>query len=601
MTGLWLTDESGVARESFAAGETVLAAGAGLRPGLLYEFRLDAPGASSGVLLARLSADRHGTLHPTVLLPHLGLTELGRDGAILHRSFDEADKALGGRTLTVHAGEAGKPATALKLAVAAGSKHPQVMASDGRGKLLTGCVRGETDVFAALRNFPARCVKIFLVPRQFRWRAGDPIDPVRRRDGSPAIVTALVPADGKLVQPLWSRDEIRPGSYQLIARSFVAGWFEADADRLLPDDILSGERMSALVVRLPDLGRIIENGVVLTPDISGHPLSHPPYFRFTNNFPKGTDVWAAIDPDALPPNLKSQRAAIYVIAHKTAAQWNASNALTDVSGPGGTAAVNVVPIVPGCVNWNETLVWPNPQIEGRYDIVVDFGNNAVDPAQFATDGTLDAPLDMIDGYVRVGFHVTLDPSLPGPFAGAIGQHSYDLGTVAVPKTDAGPNPTDTIPVRAVIRYPAQASGVDAAFKAGSFPLIVIMHGNSGMQTSYLGYNYLLDHLAGHGFIAMSIHVPPGVMIETRARAILHHLGIMAQNNTAPGLFQGHIDLTKIGIAGHSRGGESVVRAARINTSESLGLADQGRHLDRSDRLQSLRRSRRAAACHLWFQ
>ena len=69
---------------------------------------------------------------------------------------------------------------------------------------------------------------------------------------------------------------------------------------------------------------------------------------------------------------------------------------------------------------------------------------------------------------------------------------------------------------------------------------------------------------------MSIHAPVGVMIETRARAILHHLGVMASNNAAPGLFQGHIDLTKIGIAGHSRGGEAVVRAARINTTETLG-------------------------------
>ncbi|HEY6408413.1 MAG TPA: hypothetical protein VIY29_13175, partial [Ktedonobacteraceae bacterium] len=97
-----------------------------------------------------------------------------------------------------------------------------------------------------------------------------------------------------------------------------------------------------------------------------------------------------------------------------------------------------------------------------------------------------------------------------------------------------------------------------------------MHGNSNMQTSYLGYNYLLDHLASHGFIAMSIYAPPGTMIETRARAILKHLEIMAQNNTNPGLFQGHLDLGQIGIMGHSRGGEAVVRAARINTSEALG-------------------------------
>jgi hypothetical protein len=69
---------------------------------------------------------------------------------------------------------------------------------------------------------------------------------------------------------------------------------------------------------------------------------------------------------------------------------------------------------------------------------------------------------------------------------------------------------------------------------------------------------------------MSIYAPIGVQIETRARAILAHLEIMAQNNTNPGLFQGHIDFTQVGIAGHSRGGEAVVRAARINTAEGMG-------------------------------
>jgi chlorophyllase-like protein len=268
--------------------------------------------------------------------------------------------------------------------------------------------------------------------------------------------------------------------------------------------------------------------------------------------------------------LVSTRAAIYVIRHKTAADWAASNSLDDITGPGMTPAVKIVPIVAGCVNWNTTLVWPNPQVPGRYDIVIDFGNNVADPTHFATDGTLDPPLDMIDGYVRVGFHVTEDPSLPGPYAGRIGQHDYALGTIQVPSTPTGPTPTDSLPLTATIRYPAQAAGQEAPFAAGAFPLVVIMHGNSGYDTSYLGYDYLLEHLASHGFIAMSIYAPVGVMIETRARAILAHLGIMAQENAAPGLFQGHVDLGLIGIMGHSRGGEAVVRAARINSAEALG-------------------------------
>src|SRR4051794_16771889 len=244
MTGLWLTDETGTARESFAAGETVLAAGRGLQPSTLYEFRQD--GAGAGLLLASLSTDRHGQLHPTVLLPYLGLTDFGRDGKSVARTFDEADKAIGGRTLTLRATAVGKTAaaTALKLSVASAAKRPQVMVADSGGRLLTGCVHGESDVFVALRNFAPRCVKVFVVSRQFRWRPGDPIDPVRRRDGSPVVGTARVAADGRAVLPLWRRDELRPGSYQVIARSYQAGWFEADNDYLVPDDILSGERMS---------------------------------------------------------------------------------------------------------------------------------------------------------------------------------------------------------------------------------------------------------------------------------------------------------------------------------------------------------------------
>jgi dienelactone hydrolase len=280
-------------------------------------------------------------------------------------------------------------------------------------------------------------------------------------------------------------------------------------------------------------------------------------------------VYAALDPDALPPGLVGTRAAIYVIRHKTAAQWAASNSLTDVSGPGMTSAVKVVPIVPGCVNWNTTLVWPNPQVPGKYDIVIDFGNNVADPAQFTSDGQLDATLDMIDGNVRVGFSVTDDPSLPGPFA-TIGQHDYAMATIDVPSTDTGPTPTTALPITATVRYPAQSAGIDAPVAAGAFPLVIVMHGNSGMETSYRGYDYLLSHLASWGFIAASIYAPVGAGIETRARAILAHLGVMTQENADPGLFHGHIDLSHLGIAGHSRGGEAVIRAARINIAEALG-------------------------------
>jgi len=564
---LSLVDDEGNARDSFAVGETIFVSGRGLPPLTPLSFTLEHAGAKPHIL-ARYVSDRHGSLPAMPLAPYVGLHYLTESPGA--HTVDEAERSLGGREYSIQASASAprRLTQALTCRILARDRQSRLFVTDRNGHLVTGLEEGEVGV--TLRNFPVGCVRIFVVRRQFGWRPRDPIDPVRTRRGVPLVSTLRVESASHYVR-LATADELGPGSYQFIARAFRPGWYEADELSLLRNDVVSDRRFSSLVIRYPFKQRFGDyNGIVLTPQVAGRPLAHRPYFQFVNNFPKGTDVYAAIDPDALPAGLVSPRAAIYVIQHKSSAEWTASNALADISGPGMTPAVKIVPIVPGCVNWNTTLVWPNPQTPGKYDIVIDFGNNNPDPAQFVSDATLDPPFDMIDGYVRVGFFVTEDPSLTGPFAGSIGRHDYAQGTIDVPSTDAGPTPIDALPLTATIRYPAQYAGVDAPFAAGTFPLVVIMHGNSSMDTSYLGYNYLLDHLAGWGFITMSIYAPSGVMIETRARAILAHIGIMSQNDANPGLFHGHVDMTHIGIAGHSRGAEAVVRAARINTAEALG-------------------------------
>jgi hypothetical protein len=572
MADVSLLDQHGATRETFSVGETVFVSARGLTPNTLFSFSLERDRSKSKAeVLARYLSDRHGSLPMTVLVPYIGLFGFGGEPGA--SSYTEAERSASGNyTIRVASIEAKREfEQTLTLTVRGGDHHPRVFSSDPDGRLVTGLEVGKSEVGVTLLNFPAGCVRVFVVARQFGWRVGDPIEPIRSRDGAPLVATVRIDRGGAQYVRIAEAQELGSGSFQFIARAFPPGWYEGDEQVLLQGDVLSDARFASLVVRLGFRQKFgYDNGIVLTPQIAGRPVAHRPYFRFVDNFPKGTDVYAALDPDALPAGLISKRAAIYVVQHKSAAQWSASSALADISGPGMTSAVKIVPIVPGCVNWNTTLVWPNPQVPGQYDIAIDFGNNAADPSQFVTDASLDPPLDMIDGYVRVGFYVTEDPSLPGPFAGAIGQHDYALAAINVPSTDAGPTPTDSLPLTATIRYPAQYSGVDAPFSAGASPLVVMMHGNSGMDTSYLGYNYLLDHLASWGFVAMSIYAPVGVMIETRARAVLAHLGIMAQNNANPGLFQGHIDLAHIGIGGHSRGAEAVVRAARINSAEALG-------------------------------
>jgi Chlorophyllase enzyme len=557
---LWLHDHSYAARGAFAPGESIFVVGRGLAPATVYEFALERGGRRRPSPLAAYSTDRHGVLASTVLVPYAGLGEDHRDGG---RIRVNPRRANGARRAGRH--------RRLDFAIAEDDRRPRILPTDRNGQLRTGIEYGSgTAAGVTLYNFAPGCVRLYVVPRQFGWREDDAIAPTRLIDGTEAVIELTAKDERNQYVELGPADGFRPGSYQIIARHYRPGWFDAQELRLAPGDVVSDRLFASLVIRVPYGG--FENGITLTPQIAGRPLAHRPYFHFLDNFPLGTDVYAALDPDALAPGLVSQRAAIYVIQHKSASDWAASRALSDISGPGMTPDPKIVPIVPGCVNWNTTLVWPNPKVAGRFDIAIDFGNNAADPALFALDGSLDPPLDMIDGYVRVGFYVTDDPSLTGPYAGTIGSHDYALATIQVPSTDAGPTPTDSLPMTATIRYPAQSNGVDAPFQPGQFPLIVMMHGNSGMETSYLGYNYLLDHLASHGFVAMSIYAPVGVGIETRARAILAHIGTLAGYATSPGLFQGHLDMTRIGISGHSRGGEAVVRAARINAAAGLGYA-----------------------------
>lgn len=562
---LWLVDEQARPRTRFTIGETVFVAGRGLRPGAIIDFVQEVAGSGHAQVLARYAADRHGTLPISVLAPYAGLVEdWGRETAT---PIEHRERRI---TLRAQTGMERAERFVLDFELTAASKRPRLFACDAAGRWQTGIELGQGEIAVALQGFPEGCVRIVTVPRRFRWRTGDPIVAAMTRKRALMVTIAHDGAPYRVV-PLAMSSELRPGAYQFIARAFRPGWFEADANHLLETDVVSDRRFASLVLRSPFSRRFgYDNGVALTPQIAGRPLVHQPYFQFIDNFPRGTDVYAALDPDALPTGLVGRRAAIYVIRHKTAAEWAMSSALDDISGPGMTAAPKIVPIVPGCVNWNETLIWPNPQTTGRYDIVIDFGNNAANPADFVSDASFDPPLDMIDGYVRTGFHVTDDPSLPGPHAGSIGRHDYEAGTISVPSTDTGPTPTDNLPVTATVRYPATGAGVDAPFAAGTFPLAVVMHGNSGYDNSYLGYGYLLDHLASHGFIAVSIYAPVGVMIETRARAILAHLGVLSQLSAGPGLFHGHVDFGNIGIAGHSRGGEAVVRAAQINAAEGLG-------------------------------
>jgi hypothetical protein len=122
----------------------------------------------------------------------------------------------------------------------------------------------------------------------------------------------------------------------------------------------------------------------------------------------------------------------------------------------------------------------------------------------------------------------------------------------------------SVPLKAHVYFPADSAGITDPAQISTaqpnYPLIVVIHGNGH---SYTSYDFLLDHFARNGFIAASIHLNSDMSGLGRANVFFHHLAVLQikfgaklQNN--------------IGIMGHSRGGEAVIKAARLNQQQGLG-------------------------------
>lgn len=106
---------------------------------------------------------------------------------------------------------------------------------------------------------------------------------------------------------------------------------------------------------------------------------------------------------------------------------------------------------------------------------------------------------------------------------------------------------------------------------GPFPLVLVVHGNHNPRDfSDPGYDYLGELLASRGYILASVDmnfVNGGIRGENDARGwlLLKHLEAwrgFARDADSP--FRGRVDMTRIALMGHSRGGEAVGHAAAFN-------------------------------------
>lgn len=584
-----LLDAQGNNRTEFEVGEALMMNLQGLKPNQQHQVRvLDEK--SDEILSASLLSNRFGIIAPTVVWPDMGLGNPEKGGRFAFESFEDAHKVMSGLELSIEILEGKNIIRKIKFKVADKLTGIRLYSATKSGSMQRGLLLGQDELRIAGTNFPAgSLMNVYLVRRRFGWKTGDHIVPVKNPDGGEVVQTIQLKGQETDFNILvWSHEQLQLGSYDIIARVVLPHEYQKDERTLRPTDIISERFISSVVIR-DDIYRYkpIEMGCIMaSKEIAGKMMwGVPEEVLYTNNFPKGTDVWAALDPAGLMPGEIGKKIKYYVIQHKEPADWIASSLLTPIPGTGAEIITSS-----SCVNANAALVWSNPMQAGKYDLVVDFGNNALNPADFMPDDSFDPPTDMIDGYMNVGFYVTDDPSIAGT-SFAVGQTTFNEPAVTIPATGVWvPTSIDPdgivgdtlsgtldLPLIAEVRYPADTNGLNVAVSSvqANYPVVVIMHGmHTTADPSYEGYTYLLDHLASHGFIAVSIDCNTinaiSGMQDTRGHAILEHLALLDSKNTNPGLFQGKIDMTNIGIMGHSRGGDGVVQAEIFNQTLGLG-------------------------------
>lgn len=127
-------------------------------------------------------------------------------------------------------------------------------------------------------------------------------------------------------------------------------------------------------------------------------------------------------------------------------------------------------------------------------------------------------------------------------------------------------------VKGSVYYPADDDGKGQPFNGrlagvGRAPIVFMAHGNhSPADPSYLGYDYFQYSLAKAGMIAVSVDCnalngsTSGVgNIEDRADLIIDSIRHFQGLDAAAGSgFTGVIDFDRVGLMGHSRGGDAVV-------------------------------------------
>ncbi len=553
-----LIGDDGSVRADFEIGEPLRLRCSGLAPGEAHNVLLRNE-AGTPFITARLMSDTKGRIRDEVVWPQIGLDDPGSNA---QATVEEAMSLWGGRTFRLEVLRRDTAFFEVSLETSSQSTRPLVLSVDEEGRPRRAIQAGSDDLIIAGANFPPNAdLQLFIVTGRFNRRTGDAFD-------AGWLQTEIrSDAQGRFTMTLEEAGSLAAGSYDIIVRAIEYGEEVNDEPNLLADDVVGFRGIEGFRVRGGPIAEgFVPNGGANLQRIAGRSFSAAPYFQHADVFEPGEEVWAALDPAALDPEHQGKMAALYLVEHKSASSWSADPGLNHLGALGGNGAVPLIMVQAGSAASGMHLLWPHCE-PGEYDIVADFGNNTANAAEFATDASYDQPLDLIDGYVVAGFRVLTDPTVVTDFDHC-GSFTYDEPNTTVSDDSSlhdpylGEEPSIieySVPVRGVVYFPADAPGVtdpeQISVTQTSYPIFVIMHGAHPSEESYLGYNYLLEHLAKNGFIAASIFMNPLMRIRGRAELLFQHLDRLKE------IFSVRAQ-DRIAVMGHSRGGEAAVRASQ---------------------------------------
>lgn len=164
---------------------------------------------------------------------------------------------------------------------------------------------------------------------------------------------------------------------------------------------------------------------------------------------------------------------------------------------------------------------------------------------------------------------------------------YDLGSVIVSTADFIPS-VFLARLHGGIWYPGASLPASTTTPA-KYPIVIFLHGqHSPKVPNYQGYEYLARNLAAHGYVALSIDANDinaargassgDYTSQSRGQLILATLdklkkindGVQTTSGIALKSLVGKIDFDRIGIMGHSRGGQGINDAIQLN-AQRIGV------------------------------